>query len=138
MSGRLPSHHRSNRSWSQQPTHQVPSPIQTSNWPGPLHMQAPWPTTGTSGNAQWPPSLITLQPLSGGPRPPSPPQGPPPTCSALRAYTSGAIATFYNAPTSQDPPTYSPTSLRAILTCPMMLSYAVSPFSLLMHRTDRC
>ena len=137
-SGRLRSHHRYNGSWSQQPTHWAPSPIQTSNLQGPLHMRVPWPTTGISGNAQWPPSLIILQPLSGGPRPLSPPRGPPPTCSTPRVYTSGAITTFYNTPTSWDLPTCSLTSLRAILTCPMMLSYAVSPLSLLMHRTGRC
>ena len=77
-------------------------------------------------------------PLPGGPRPPSPPRGPPPTCSAPRAYISDAIATFYNGPTSQDPPTCSPTSLRAALTCPMLPFYAISPLFLLMHRTGRC
>ena len=94
MSGGLPSHHRSNGSWSQQPTRLAPSSIQTSSWQGPLHMLALWPTTGTYGNAQWPPSPITPQPLSGGPRPPSPPRAPPPTCYAPRAYISGAIVTF--------------------------------------------
>ena len=72
---------------------------------GPSPMRALWPTTGTYGNAQWPPSLITPQPSPGGPRPPSLPQAPLPTCSTPLAYTSSAIVTFYNAPTSQGPPT---------------------------------
>ena len=40
-SGGLHSHRRYNGSWSQQPTHRAPSPTQTLNLQGPLHMQTP-------------------------------------------------------------------------------------------------
>ena len=137
-SGELPFHRKFNGSWSQQPTHLAPSPILTSNSPGPLPMQAPSPTTGTSGNAQWQSSPITPQRWSGEPRLLSPPWGRQPTCSGPRVCTKGATAIFFNAHTSPVPPTCWPTSRHVVLTCPMMPSYVISLLSLLIHGTGRC
>ena len=137
-SGGLHFHRKFNRSWSQQPTHLALSPIPTSNSQGPLPMQAPWPTIGTSGNALWQSSPITLQLWSGEPRLLSLPWGLQPTCSGPRVCTKGATAIFFNAHTSRVPPTCLPTSRHAVLTCPMMPSYVISPLSLLIHRTGRC